>query len=358
MDNQSEHSAFKDRIKLSEGEDFIFDEKEALAALALYKTNPSPLFVKILSIAGGLMSAALFTLFLAITNVLDSEVPSTIFGVIFILGAVWANRHLVNLLLDTLNISLYTIGYILLTVGMLGMDVDENGVATLIMIVAIGSFYFLRNKVLAFVTVLFFNGSILFMVLHSDSWRSLQAFLMFLLMALYLLYMEEAIFIQSAKKWLKLYRPVCSGFILSFLTALFLLTHTEISGIEPENLWLSSLFNTGLILLVVHRVTTSFGKTRTGRKFFIYIVSFAALLPLILAPGISGCLFLLLITYYNLHKTGFVLATLALLYFIIQYYYELSFTLLEKSAILFVSGIFFLIIFYFVHKTIYRDEKH
>ena len=358
MDNHMEHNDFKERVKLSEGEDFIFDEKEALVALTVFKANPSPLFVKILSIAGGLLSASLFTLFLALANVLDSEVPSTLFGGIFILGAIWANRYLINVLLDTMNISLYTMGYILLAVGMLGLDINENSVATIIMIVALGSFYFIRNKVLAFVTILFLNGSILFMVLHSDSWRSLQVFVMFLLMALYLLYMEEALIIQSTKKWLNLYRPVCSGFILSFLTGLFLLVHTEISEIEPENLWLSSLFNIGLILLVVHRVSMSYGKLPAGRRFFIYIVSFIALLPLVLAPGISGCLFLLIISYYNSHKTGFVLGTLALLYFIIQYYYDLSFTLLEKSAILFVSGIFCLIIFYFVNKTFYRDGKN
>ena len=45
------------------------------------------------------------------------------------------------------------------------------------------------------------------------------------------------------------------------------------------------------------------------------------------------------------------------IYFISQYYYDLNFTLLTKSILLFSSGVLFLLLYLFTHKNLTQNEK-
>ncbi|WP_417936263.1 DUF4401 domain-containing protein [Flagellimonas ochracea] len=70
-------------------------------------------------------------------------------------------------------------------------------------------------------------------------------------------------------------------------------------------------------------------------------------MPTLFAPGISGSLLIVLLCFKVNYKTGFIIGIISLIYSIGQYYYDLSFTLLTKSIILFLSGVL-LLVFYMV----------
>ena len=357
MSNTTEWNDLEERVKLSEGADFSFDVAGAVTELAINKGNTAPMIVRILSIAGGLMAAATFMFFLAIADILDSEYVSTAFGVILIIGSLWVNRFVVNIVLDTLSISMYGIGFLLVMVGVVGMGVEEDFVAVLAMMMAIGSFSALRSKVLAFITVLIFNGAFMALALQHELYVLVQVYVLYHLIVLFFLYMEESTIILWDEKWAKLYRSVCSGFILSLLPALFLLMQPDLFSIEINHVWMTSLLNIGLILFVILKIMRSYDPVQGRYRPLIFVLSLAALIPLVLAPGVIGCLFIILLTYYGTHKTGFVIGALSFIYFIVQYYYELSFTLLVKSGILFLSGVLCLIAFIIVNKIFKADEK-
>ena len=61
-------------------------------------------------------------------------------------------------------------------------------------------------------------------------------------------------------------------------------------------------------------------------------------------------------TWVN-YKTGLVIGIISFIYFISQYYYDLNFTLLTKSIILFSSGIVFILFYLFTNKKLNTNEK-
>ncbi len=74
----------------------------------------------------------------------------------------------------------------------------------------------------------------------------------------------------------------------------------------------------------------------------IYILSVLLLTSTLLSPAISGAFLIILVSVLVHYKTGLAIGILAFIYFIIQYYYDLNFTLLTKSILLMSSGVVFL----------------
>src|SRR5690606_29838535 len=91
-----------------------FDEVLLEKELKSREKVVAPLYIKILSILGGFLSTLAFLGFLVLAGLYDSELGLVIFGVIFIIAALWINKVLHSLLLDTASICVYIVGYVLL----------------------------------------------------------------------------------------------------------------------------------------------------------------------------------------------------------------------------------------------------
>jgi len=81
------------------------------------------------------------------------------------------------------------------------------------------------------------------------------------------------------------------------------------------------------------------------------------LVSTIFSPSISGAMIIVLLSFLVNYKTGLAIGIISLIYFISQYYYDLNFTLLTKSIILFSSGIVFLLFYLFTTKKLNSNEK-
>ena len=92
-------------------------------------------------------------------------------------------------------------------------------------------------------------------------------------------------------------------------------------------------------------------------KILIYALTSLVLIPLLFAPFILGVIVLILISFLVNYKTGLVIGILSIVYFISRYYYDLDFTLLTKSILLFVSGIIFLLLYILTNKKLNTHEK-
>ena len=89
----------------------------------------------------------------------------------------------------------------------------------------------------------------------------------------------------------------------------------------------------------------------------IYILSALILVSTIFSPSISGGIVIVLLSFLVNYKTGLAIGIISIIYFVSQYYYDLNFTLLTKSIILFVSGIMFLLFYLFTAKNLNTNEK-
>jgi len=65
----------------------------------------------------------------------------------------------------------------------------------------------------------------------------------------------------------------------------------------------------------------------------------------------------LVVSFYSGHRAGIAIGAMALVYFVILFYYDLHLTLLTKSVILMVNGALFLGGYFLIHKKLKADAE-
>jgi uncharacterized membrane protein len=99
-------------------------------------------------------------------------------------------------------------------------------------------------------------------------------------------------------------------------------------------------------------------KMPPGReKTTIYALSFVLLLSTAMSPAIAGALLIILLAFMVNHKTGFAVGIISFIYFVSQFYYDLGYTLLLKSILMFSTGVLFMLIYLFTYKKLHANEK-
>jgi len=76
-----------------------------------------------------------------------------------------------------------------------------------------------------------------------------------------------------------------------------------------------------------------------------------------ISPAISGSLLLLLLSFKVNYRTGVALGIMGFIYSIGMFYYDLNITLLQKSLIMFGSGVFFILLYFLIFKKSNSHEK-
>lgn len=170
---------------------------------------------------------------------------------------------------------------------------------------------------------------------------------------------KEAKIITTNKILSKLYNPVRIGLIFSFVAGLAFLGKKGLGffPISPNYIWLSSVIIIPVIIYLISLLFNILNITKIQHKTVIYIFAVLAFLPTVFSPAISGAILIILLSFFVNYKTGLVLGIIAFIYFISQYYYDLNFTLLTKSILLFSSGVIFIALYLFTHKKLTTNEK-
>lgn len=313
--------------------------------------------IKILSIAGGILSSLAFIGFLFIAGLYNSDIGLFIFGIVLIIAGIWIDNQFNKIFLDTISVSLYLIGYFLIGLGLVQLEQNESAISLIFIVLASVCLFINKNVLISLLSVLIIHGSILVLILSNDIYELLQLYIPALSITTLYLFLKEASFKTIRLKFSSLYAPVRSGFMLSFLSALFILGKKGIFPIPAHLNWVSSLVIIGCILYLLSRISKQINKQGTQFHYGYFILVFLLLLPTIYSPAISGCLLILLLGFMVNYKTGFVLGIIGLLYYISQYYYDLNFNLLTKSILMMASGIMFLLAYFFINKQVLSDEK-
>jgi len=357
MDKLINKKALLDRIRESEVTLFEYNEEAILTEYQMQAENKSSLAIKLLSIFGGFLATLTFLGFLSITGLYDSAIGLLIFGVGFIIVSIWLNKEYDKLIIDTFSISTYIIGFVMLAFGLTKMEIDENIIALLISIIALSSLFITQNYILSFISVLVIATSFLNLIISNNLSNLIHLYIAVNTLALTYLFLNEAKIITTNSKLSRLYDPVRVGLIISLLFGLIAIGKRDLVPISQNYIWLSSIVIIFSILFLVNKIS-EINKIKSAKsKRLIYSLSFLILLPTILSPAISGAILIILLSFLVNYKTGLVIGVVSFIYFISQYYYDLNFTLLTKSIILFSSGIVFLVFYLFTNKKIETNEK-
>ncbi len=352
MNNANNIQAKIDLVRQTEGERFVFDESALFHQFQRVNDDKSGLAIKILSIGGGFLATLSFIGFLFAAGLYDSKTGLMIFGFLFISGAILINWKSDRQILDTSVVSVYITGFFLLAFGISHFKVDENLLPVLFVIISATSIFITQRYILSFISVLIISGSILSLIVINEAYDLIHLYNM--LFTLFFTYsmLNEARIVSTSKILSRLYNPIRLGLLFSLLAGLAFVGKRGMVKLDADFIWLSSVITIPAVIYLVFMILKILEINNLRRSVFIYILSILLLIPTAFSPAISGSLLIILLCFFVKYKTGFAAGIIAFIYFVGQYYYDLNFSLLTKSILLFLTGVMFLIFFLFTNKKL------
>ncbi len=337
-------------IQQSEGGYFQADKQIITQAYIKEEENKSGLAIKVLAIFGGFLASLAFIGFLFITGILKSGIGLIVFGILLLGIAVGVSKIYDKTLHTTASIAMYLIGILLINLGCAELNLDVNIIALITFGIGLLTLVINQTLIISFVSIIISSISLLVLILSNDYhfWIHIYTVAMTIIFTYMILY--EAKMIISSIQLSKLYIPIRIGLLFSVLFGLIAIGKKGLTNVSSDSIWISSIPLFIIVLYVVYNILQHLNIKDQKKKTIIYILSILMLLATVFAPSILGALLIILLCFLVRYITGVVIGIIALIYFVSQYYYDLNYTLLAKSAILFVSGVLFLVFHLFIRK--------
>ncbi|GAB3193882.1 hypothetical protein ABID22_000412 [Pontibacter aydingkolensis] len=329
-------------IAQEQGDNFIYDQASIAREGEQGAFTVSGLAIKVLTILGGLLGASTFLGFLAATGLYDSPVSMVVVGALLFIGAEWLIHTNKEAMADAVGVSLNIIGYLLLAIGVGQLTDSTSAVAGVLILVALLVMVFSESAIGVFLAVLVASGSFMTLILNHKVYNISHGLVILLAVILTYMSLNEAKLIAASPKLNKKYRPVRMGIIFSLVITLAMFVHQKFLETTITHFWIPGLFLIGCLLFLMYKIMRDAAITRTKTQAVFCTCCILLLAPIIFTPSVPGALLILLSSFYIGYKPGFWVGLLALVYFVILYYYDLNMTLLAKSGVLVASGLLFL----------------
>ena len=342
--------AFIEKIRIEEDPAEELNEQAVLAALDDGESDN--LAIKVLIILGGILATLFFLVFLFLVGIYEHRTAMLVLGLVMVGVSTLVNRQYNKVIVWTISVSFYLLGFGFIGWSLIELDRSEDFVSLTVFLLALLSLLLTPGYLLSFVAVLMANGSLLMLLMNEYREHYILVLIPLQAWLLAFWYYNEAGILTARNFVSRIYYPVRTGTVFAFMTTLIFIGKRGILPFSNTTYWLTSVFIFGAILYVLYNLLQALGVRSLIRKWSIYAVVTCVLLPTIYAPAISSSFLLILLAFHVNHKTGTAVGIIGLIYFISQYYYDLEFTLLTKSVLLFTSGVLFLVLFYFLNKKI------
>lgn len=343
--------------KQSLGESFTVDEEIILKEFHADESLKSGIAIKVLSILGGFLAASAFMGFLFSAGISKSSVALILSGCTFIVGSIWLSKKSTALLLDTFSITVYLSGILTLGWGLSEAHINNQLIALIFMLIAIATLFIIDHSIFTLIAILVISGSCLFLISDGPFKDMIHAYIIITSICMTVWYKEEAAIITRHPKLAIMFNAIRTGLTISLLIGLGFICKKGLFDISPQYSWISSLALMPMLMIVINEIRKTLGWQSETVKMLFFAVGIIIFIPLIFSPAILGALLILLGSYFVNYKTGFSLGIVSLLYFTGQFYYDLDFSLLVKSGLLFLTGVLFLIIFLLTHKKLNPHEN-
>jgi len=357
MKNDESIKALISNAKSSIGESFTVDEEMALKEYHADESARSSMAIKVLSILGGFLGAQAFMGFLFSAGLYNSSIGLMLAGCFFIGGSIWLSKKSTALIFDTFCISAYLTGYFTLGLGLNEAHMNDQLIALLFILIALATLFIIDHFIFTLIAVLVISGSCLFLIADGPYKDMIHAYIIITSIGMTLWLKEEATIITSHTKWAGKYNAIRTGLVISLLAGLGFICKRGLFDISPNYIWISSLGLIPLMMLIINKMRLTLGWLTDTDRILSFAIGLILLIPLLFSPAIIGALLILIASYLVNYKTGFFLGIISLIYFTGQFYYDLEYSLLVKSGLLFSTGVLFMILFLLTHKKLVPDEK-
>ncbi|MEW2920615.1 DUF4401 domain-containing protein [Muricauda sp. ANG21] len=346
-----------ENIKSLEGDSFTYDEQAILKECEKRNGGKSNFIIKILSVFGGILASIAFLGFLFILGLYESEVAMLMVGIGLIVVSFFLTKKFDALIMDTIGISLFILGMVLFIAGLFIFEVNENIITILVMTIGFGSLFVVHNPILSFFAFLIISGGLLTLIISNDMYSLIHPYIILHAFALTYVFLNEASLLTSDLKLVNLFDPLRTALVFSLSLGLSATVKNDLLFLSKSHFWISSFVLILIFIYVVTLLLKTLNVEAKKTKLWVYLFSVLTLMPTLFAPAIPGALLMVLLSFKVNYKTGLSIGILSLVYFVIQYYYDLNYTLLTKSIILFSSGLVFLLFYVFLTKNLKSNEK-
>ncbi|MCP9235715.1 DUF2157 domain-containing protein [Lewinella sp. JB7] len=297
----------------------------------------SGIAVKVLSAFGGFFASLLFLLFLWITDLITHPVVATVLGLLLVVTTIVLGRHPRQAFLATLTVCGYLVGVGLTIVG-LPPQISDRQLVIPVFLIAVGTLAFTRNYFLVFLAVVSLPACLLYLYLIDPAFVFVNLAVAGSAVAL----VGFAIF-RGRLPGDPRYPAARTGWACGLLMSLLFYRWGYWLADLPPTYYDELPASVTLFALAAFLLWRSLPRPWA-------VVSSVILLPLTLLPLLLGSLLLLLTGFRERHFAATGLGVFGMLYFTAQYYYDLRWTLLDKSLLLMASGTLLLLAFLLVQR--------
>ncbi len=329
-----------------ENQEFRFNGDAIRRAYDSRDKNPGHIAIRVLVILGTLLSAVLIVSILFSFGIYDSEIAMLVTGIAGLLAGMWIHLKRQSDVTDTISISLILMGYASIAFALGEWKIDTGLICGSLIVISVACFIFSKNFILPFLSVV--SACIYLFIWVQAKCPPVFIPLLYSALAVALLpvYLFEGNLLDLLRKKGYQYQPLRLGLLASVLAGLYIFSPFFLRGLQEFPFKHYQLyFSVPVSLICLSAVACLLRETRFAPgswKIAIFLIIVLVLGLTLFAPAIGLSLYLLVITFYNAHKTGTVISIVSLCFAIGLYYYDLHFSLLVKSLLLMLPGLVFL----------------
>ncbi|RYD91675.1 MAG: DUF4401 domain-containing protein, partial [Sphingobacteriales bacterium] len=339
-------------INAGNNNSLVFDAQAIQNELQADNLTYKGLGIKVLIVVGGLLGSLFF---LGAISVLfsRSDQALVILGVLTIAGAVLIDRNNKQLILDTFCISSYLAGYLMLGIGLGQLIKDDNIVTSLILAAACLVMLISNGYMFTFFSVLIGIGCLAAFISINYAYNFIHVLTIVTGGTYTLFNIYEPQFLTAGKGINQRYNAWYNATLLGFTLLLCFMAGKDAGSPYTQYSWISSVIIIAMLLLSLYNIMADMDITLRTRVL-IFAATLAITVPVVFAPAVCGAILLLVLSWHTKQRLAQVIAVLTLIYAVGMYYYNLDFTLLAKSGMMFTTGTMFILAWFILKKQLQR----
>jgi hypothetical protein len=332
----------------------IFDKPAIQGGLEADALAYQGMGIKILTVAGGLLASLFFLGFLG-TLFSSSKEVLVIWGAILIAAAVIINRTYDNLIVDTVCICCYLAGYAALGFGLERL-LDDNAITLIVMVTALVVILITNGYMLNLFSAFIITGCLAVLININNAYQLFHMITAFTGGSYVLLAINEPRLLAAGKNINQRYGPFYTAMMLSFTIMLCFIAATDVNSRYFPDAWLSTVVIVALLLFTVFNILAKTDVSRRARILIFTAIPVIAI-PVFFFPAVCGGILLLILGWHAGQRLAQVLGILVLIYATGMYYYNLGFTLLVKSGMMFGTGLILILVWLVLKKQLKQYEE-
>lgn len=305
--------------------------------------------VTILQSVGGLLGSLAFLALMYVLKIYEH--PYLVFGlgVLFTAISLLQGHWLKKPLPDTIGIFLYIIGCFLAMMGAVRFEWNNNLIISLMATISFISIASTQNKLIAFTAVVFFIGSLIAFTAENQWDNGIHAIANVSMVLSFLLFMQEPQLLHRRNRFSETGSSMGVAGALAGLAIYQYISLSHFLHFDERFVWTSSLASWAICVWIARKLSQQHLRTTILAGLFLATPSF-------FAPAIVGALAIILMGFAYRKKLLLLLGIISFIQFNSQFYYDLTFTLLQKSVMMMVTGALFLAAYFIFKKHLSKNE--